>query len=98
MHHEYKEKSVEGWEEKKKGRRSNQISHINRVVESQNTVGFHYAVNTPRHSISPVGHAHWVRGHQFLLAGRLSCIVRCVCHQDKTQFLDGFDEGRDNVL
>ena len=95
MHHKNKEKGVEGWKKRKK---SNQVSHINRVVESQDTIGFHYAVNTLRHSISPVGNTHWVRGHQFLPAGRLSSIVGCVCHQDKTQFLDGFDEGRDNVL
>lgn len=98
MHHENKEKGVEGCEGRKKGNKSNQVSHINRVVESQDTIGFHYAVNTLRHSISPVGHTHWVRDHQFLLAGWLSCIVGRVCHQYKTQFFDGFDEGRDNVL
>lgn len=43
-------------------------SHVNHVVESQDTVCFHHAVNTFRHSVCPFSHAHGICGGQFLVA------------------------------
>lgn len=36
--------------------------HINRIIEPQDTIGFHDSIHTFRHLISPFSHAHRTRG------------------------------------
>lgn len=74
-------------------------SHVNRIVESQDTVAFHYAVNTFGHPVCPFGsNAHGARSCQSVGSGRLSSFVGSIGYQDKTLLLYCFHKCRHNIL
>lgn len=71
--------------------------HVNHVVKPKDAVGFHDAVDTIRHAVSPFCNAHWV-GRQFFDSVGLASLIGCVGHQDETELFDGFHKSRDDIL
>ena len=73
-------------------------SHIDHIVESQDTVGFHHAINAVGHPVRPLGHANGIGRGEGISAVGLSSLIAGVGHQDKTKFFDSLHESGDDVL
>ena len=73
-------------------------SHIDHIVESQDTVGFHHAIHAVRHPVRPLGHAHGIGRGEGVGAIRLPSLVAGVGHQHEAEFFDSLDEGGHDIL
>lgn len=73
-------------------------SHVDHVVESENTVGLHHPVHPVGHPVGPFSHAHGIGSRQGICAVRLTNLVRSISHQHQAKFLDGLHKRGDDIL
>lgn len=73
-------------------------SHIDHIVESQDTVGFHHAIHAVGHPVRPLGHAHGIGRGEGIGAIGLPSLITGVAHQYEAEFFDSLHESRDDVL
>lgn len=79
--------------------------HIDHIVESQDAVGFHHAVDTVGHAVCPVRHTQCAGTRVVVCACRrcgiaigMSGFVRRIGDQYKAEFFNRFHKGRNDVL
>jgi len=79
--------------------------HIDHIVESQDAVGFHHAVDTVGHAVCPVRHTQCAGTRVVVCACRrcgiavgMAGFVRRIGDQYKAELFDCFHKGRDDVL
>lgn len=73
-------------------------SHIDHIVESQDTVRSHHAIHAVGHPVRPLGHAHGIGRGEGISAIGLPNLIAGVGHQHEAKFFDSLHESGDDVL
>lgn len=73
-------------------------SHVDHIVESQHSVGFHHAVDTVGHPVGPLCYPHSIGGSQSIASIWLASLVGSISHQHQAELFDRLYQRGDDVL